>query len=411
MIIGAILALATGTVTWQNIAEVWPIVWNGTFTLVALVVISLILDEAGVFRWLALHVAELGMGRGRFLFSLVVLVGAVVSALLSNYGSALVWTPTVIEMLVILGFSPKATLAFVMATGFMADATSLPLPLSNLVNIITSDYFKTSFLRYALVMVPTNFLTVVASLGVLWFYFDRNIPPTYNLNRLVPICQGAIRDPIVFRWSFVILGLLPIGCFLAKPLGIPVSLVAWLAAFVMLALAGRWFHRPTRKVIDLSKVLKEAPWQVILYSLGMYLVIIGLRNAGLTALLSHFLAYLSHWGITQAAAGTGFLAALLSCVTNNLPAVLINAIAIRDAPGIDPAVREAMVYANAIGCDLGAKMTPIGSLATLLWLGVLARKGLRVSLGEYVRMNFILTLPVLFVTLLSLAIWLPWLIA
>lgn len=411
MIIGAILALATGTVTWQNIAEVWPIVWNGTITLVALVVISLILDEAGVFRWLALHVAELGMGRGRFLFSLVVLVGAVVSALLSNYGSALVWTPTVIEMLVILGFSPKATLAFVMATGFIADATSLPLPLSNLVNIITSDYFKTSFLRYALVMVPTNFVTVVTSLGVLWFYFDRNIPPTYNLNRLVPICQGAIRDPIVFRWSFVILGLLPIGCLLAKPLGIPVALVAWLAAFVMLALAGRWFHRPTRKVIDLSKVLKEAPWQVILYSLGMYLVIIGLRNAGLTALLSHFLAYLSGWGITQATAGTGFLAALLSCVTNNLPAVLINAIAIRDAPGIDPAVREAMVYANAIGCDLGAKMTPIGSLATLLWLGVLARKGLRVSLGQYVRMNFILTLPVLFVTLLSLAIWLPWLIA
>jgi arsenical pump membrane protein len=102
---------------------------------------------------------------------------------------------------------------------------------------------------------------------------------------------------------------------------------------------------------------------------------------------------------------------MLSGVINNLPTVLINALAIPPVNAIDPAVREVMVYANIIGCNIGAKITPIGSLSTLLWLNVLARKGLHISWGQYVRISLFLTIPVLFASLLSLAIWLPWLIA
>jgi arsenical pump membrane protein len=127
--------------------------------------------------------------------------------------------------------------------------------------------------------------------------------------------------------------------------------------------------------------------------------------------LSQQLKPLSLWGLTIAATGTGFLATLLSSVINNLPTVMINALAIQDTSPIDPVVREVMVYANVIGCNIGAKITPLGSLSTLLWLDVLARKGLPINLFQYVRITFALTLPVLFVSLLSLAIWLPWLIA
>jgi len=316
----------------------------------------------------------------------------------------------VMEMLLVLGFRPKATLAFAFATGFIADATSLPLPVSNLVNIIAADYFHISFLRYVMVMVPVNFVAIATSLGVLWFYFDRHIPPTYNLARL-PEPASVIRDPLVCQWSFTILGLLLIGYFFAERLSLPVSLIAGISALVMLALAGRWFQKDAIAVIEIRKVLREAPWQVILFSLGMYLVVIGLRDAGMTDFLRQGLEALSKWGLTLSATGTGFLATLLSGVMNNLPTVLINALAIPESTAIDPAVREVMVYANVIGCNIGAKITPLGSLSTLLWLNVLARKGLRISWFQYVRIAVVLTIPVLFVSLLSLAIWLPWLIA
>ena len=226
---GALLALVTGVVTLQEVPQVWAIVWNATFTLIALVIISLILDEAGFFRWLALQVAIGGIGRGRLLFTLVVLLGALVTALLTNDGTALIWTPTVMEMLLVLGFRPKATLAFAFATGFIADATSLPLPVSNLVNIIAADYFHISFLRYVMVMVPVNFVAIATSLGVLCFYFDRHIPPTYNLARL-PEPASVIRDPLVCQWSFTILGLLLIGYFLGEQLSLPVTLNAGISA-------------------------------------------------------------------------------------------------------------------------------------------------------------------------------------
>lgn len=407
---GALVALATGIVTLQDVSTVWGLIWNTSFTLIALAIISRLLDEAGFFWWLAVMVAHLGLGRGRLLFTLVLLLGALVTALLANECTALIWTPTVIEILLLLGMSPRGTLAFVFATGFIAHAASAVLPVSNLVNLISVDYFKISFLRYVMVMLPVNFVAIATSLGVLWFYFNREIPHTYSLAHLPPPAS-VIRDPLVGKWSFAILGLLLVGYFFAEPLLIPVSCISAIAALVMVALAGRWFNRHDTALIKTQNVLYEAPWQVILLMLGMYSVVIGLYKADLTVLLSQCFEHLSRWGLTVSAIGTGFLATLLSGVINNLPAVLINQLAIQDATGIDPTIREAMVYANLVGCTLGAAITPIGSLSTLLWLKILTRKGVEITWGQYIRMALILTVPVLFVSLLSLAIWLPWLIA
>lgn len=142
----------------------------------------------------------------------------------------------------------------------------------------------------------------------------------------------------------------------------------------------------------------------MLFSLGMYLVVYGLRNAGLTAYLALALEALSRHGFVAATVGTGFLSALLSSVMNNLPMTLVGALGIHHAQGLDPAVREAMIYAHVIGCDLGPKFTPIGSLATLLWLHVLDRKGVHIGWGYYLRVGLVLTTPVLLVTLLALAL-------
>jgi arsenical pump membrane protein len=407
---GAMLALATGVVSLQDVATVWGMVGNATLTAIALIIISRILDEAGFFRGLALSLAHAGLGRGRLFFVLLIVLGALLTASLSNYGTALIWTPTLIEMLLVLGFSSQATFAMVFVTGFIADAASLPLPVSNLVNLISTDYFHISFFRYLLVMIPVNFVAIATGTSVIWFYFDRYIPFTYNLDCMPPP-DSVIRDPLVYQWSFAVLGSLLIGYFLAQSLGIPVSSIAVSGALVMLAISGRWFHQDDLAIFSFRKVWSNIPWSVIGFSLGMSILAFSWRNTELTTLLSQLLKQLSGWGLTQVAMGTGFLATLLSGVSNNLPAVLINSLAIQDVFGIEPSVREMMVYANVIGCDLGAKITPIGSLSTLLWLNILVRKGRSIAWEQYISIAFIITLPVLLMSLLSLAIWLPWLIA
>ncbi|MBI6549031.1 arsenic transporter [Xenorhabdus lircayensis] len=393
---GAALALITGVVHIDDIPVVWQIVWNATATFIAVIIISLLLDEAGFFEWAALHIAHWGNGKGRWLFTYIILLGAAVAALFANDGAALILTPIVIAMLLALGFSRGATLAFVMAAGFIADTASLPLIVSNLVNIVSADFFNLSFNDYASVMVPVDIAAIIATLAMLHSFFRKEIPITYDVAKL-KMPHEAIRDARTFKAGGGVLILLLIGFFTFEPLGMPVSFVAAVAA-VILWLVARCSH-----VIDTGKVLKEAPWQVVVFSLGMYLVVYGLRNAGLTDVLSGVLNAFADGGIWGATLGTGFLTAILSSVMNNMPTVLIGALSI-DASTATGVVKDAMIYANIIGSDLGPKITPIGSLATLLWLHVLAQKNISISWCYYFRVGVVMTLPVLFVTLIALAI-------
>ncbi|WAJ26647.1 arsenic transporter [Antarcticirhabdus aurantiaca] len=404
-LIGAAVALATGVVGWGDVGTVWEIVWDATFTFVALIVISLVLDEAGFFAWAALHVARWGGGNGRRLFPLVVLLGATIAAVFANDGAALLLTPIVLAILLRLDFPPSGALAFVVACGFVADTTSLPLVVSNLVNIVTANFFDVSFGRYAAVMVPVNLVSLAATILVLWAYFRKDIPATYDVGRL-EVPGSAIRDPAVFRAAFPLLGLLLVAYFVTGPLGVPIAFVTGAAALVLMAVAGRWFSGGRGAVVDLPKVLRGAPWQIVLFSIGMYLVVYGLGNAGLTDIAAGVLRWLGEQGTFIATVGTGFVVAALASVMNNMPATLVGALAI-DRADVAPLTRELMVYANVVGNDLGPKLTPIGSLATLLWLHVLAGKGQRITWGQYMRVGLVLTPPVLLATLIALWIWLP----
>ena len=394
--IGAVLALGTGGIHIGDIPVVWNIVWNATAAFIAVIIISLLLDESGFFEWAALHVARWGHGRGRLLFTWIVLLGAAVAALFANDGAALILTPIVIAMLLALGFSPRTTLAFVMAAGFIADTASLPLIVSNLVNIVSADFFGLGFTQYASVMVPVNLAAIAATLVMLHLFFRRDIPARYDVS-LLKMPASAIKDPATFRAGWIVLLFLLVGFFVLEPLGIPVSAIAAVGAAVLFVVAKRG------NTINTGKVLRGAPWQIVVFSLGMYLVVYGLRNAGLTEYLSAVLNMLADNGLWTATFGTGFLTAFLSSVMNNMPTVLIGALSI-DGSAATGIVREAMIYANVIGCDLGPKITPIGSLATLLWLHVLAQKNMKIGWGYYFRTGIAMTLPVLFVTLAALAL-------
>jgi len=393
---GAVVALLAGVIHTSDIPVVWHIVWNATGTFVAVIIISLLLDKAGFFEWAALHVARWGRGSGTCLFVLLVLLGAAVAALFANDGAALILTPIVIAMLRALRFNAKATLAFVMAAGFIADTASLPLVVSNLVNIVSADYFDIGFARYAAVMVPVNLVSVTATLAALTWFFRKDIPANYDLAQLKAPAE-VIHDRATFVTGWWVLGLLLVGFFWLEQLGVPISAVAAVGAALLLVVAARGHKISTREVLG------NAPWQVVVFSLGMYLVVYGLRNAGLTNYLTAMLNQCADYGVWGAALGTGLITAILSSIMNNMPTVLIGALSI-DATTSQGVVREAMIYANVIGSDLGPKITPIGSLATLLWLHVLASKDIQISWGYYFRVGIVLTLPVLLITLAALAL-------
>ncbi len=202
---------------------------------------------------------------------------------------------------------------------------------------------------------------------------------------------------MTFKAGWIVLVLLLIGFFTSDYLEIPISVIASIAVVILAIIAYRG------KKINLRTVIKGAPWQIVIFSLGMYLVVFGLKNAGLTIYISNILNDFSDNGLWASIFGTGILTALLSSIMNNMPTVLVGVLSI-DASSATGLTEEAMVYANVIGSDLGPKITPIGSLATLLWLHVLSQKNLKITWGYYFKVGIILTTPVLLVTLAALAI-------
>ena len=391
-IIGAIISLMIGTVSFDDVLIVTDIVWDATLAFIGIIILSMVLDEIGFFEWCAIKMAKLSNGNGHLMFVYALLLGSFVSALFANDGAALILTPILLAKMRILQLNMKTILAFLLAGGFISDSASLPFVFSNLTNIVTANYFDIGFMEYLSNMIVPYIVSVFVSIVVLWLFLRKDIPSKVDVN-LLKNPDEVLKSKALFKFSWFFLALLLVGYFVGDNYDLPVSVFALGGGAIFLIIASY------AKNAKAWLTIKTAPWQVVWFSIGLYIVVYGLKNAGLTDYLTVVLKDLSSQGDAIAIIGTGFISAILSAIMNNMPTVMIMDIAIKDVTGIQ---NQALAYANIIGCNLGPKMTPFGSLATLLWLHVLAQKGVKISFWQYSKFGLMVTPPILFIVLLTL---------
>ena len=388
-VIGAIIALVLGVVSLNDVLIVSDIVWDATLAFIGIIILSMVLDEIGFFEWCAIKMAKLSNGNGHLMFVYALILGSFVSALFANDGAALILTPILLAKMRILKLNLKTIVAFLLAGGFISDSASLPFVFSNLTNIVTANYFNIGFAQYFFDMVIPFIVSVTVSIIFLWLILRKDIPKDIDIS-LLKEPKSVIKNMNLFYFSWIFLGVLLAGYFVGDAYNLPISIFALGGATVFLIIA------TLSKAVKPKNIIKTAPWQVVWFSIGLYIVVYGLKNAGLTDYLTIVLKDLSLRGDTIAVLGTGFISAFLSAIMNNMPTIMIMDIALHDIGN------QAMIYANIVGCNLGPKMTPFGSLATLLWLHVLSQKGVKIGFWQYSKFGLIVTPPVLFIVLLTL---------
>lgn len=388
-IIGAGVALLLGVVSFSDVLVVTSIVWDATLAFIGIIILSLVLDEISFFEWCAIWMAKFSKGNGHLMFVYSLLLGSIISAFFANDGAVLILTPILLAKMRILKLEPKTIVAFLLAGGFISDSASLPFIFSNLTNIVTANYFHIGFAQYLSTMLFPYIISTFVSVGILWLFLRKDIPSYVNVE-LLHNPDDVLKSKPLFYLSWFFIAALMGSYFVGELYHVPISFIALGGALLFLAIATYF------KAAKPWMTIKTAPWQVVWFSIGLYIVVYGLKNAGLTEYLTHILNELNAQGNTIAIVGTGFIAAILSAIMNNLPSVMIMDIALHDIPN------SALAYANIIGCNLGPKMTPFGSLATLLWLHVMVKKGVKISFWEYSKFGLIVTPPILLIVLLSL---------
>ena len=375
-LLGAIVMVLAGLLPLGDAAANVGGHWNVLLFFVGLTGAAAIAERSGLFEALAGTSARLSGGSPRRLLVAVVLAGALVAALLSNDAAALVLTPVVYVLVARFALEP---LPYVLACTFVADAASLALPVSNPVNVIVSDRLGVSAVSLVPVLLPAAIAAVLALLGCLLVIYRRQLPAAAPLLPAADSWASWAGVPLPLLAAFgLAVAVFAIASALDVPLG-PTLTTAWLFLLVVERRCGREVGP-----------LEGIGWSLLVFVAAMGVLVDGLSSAGVTAWLASLVLGPVRDLPAAVMAVSAASAAVGANLFNNLPAAFVLADAVHGA-GLGAASAHAAAIGTIIGADLGPNLTPVGSVATLLWFVLLRQRGLEVSTWSYIRVGLIVT--------------------
>ncbi len=386
-VLGGALMLLLGL---ENVSQAVQTISEGSSVLIflfALCLFSGLLDKAGFFEWAALHTTRMSRGSGKRLYLNVFLLGGVTTALLSLDTTAIILTPVVLSFVRHLNL--KST-SFLVACIFVSNTGSLLLPVSNLTNLLFQSAFHYDFGRFTLLMFLPQIFALIANFLLLQFIFRKDLPSEFDASQL-PEPQSAVKDLIYFRASLIVFLFVLVGYFAGAVLHIQPYVIA-LIGCALLGAVGL-----VRKQLDITILSKDMPWSLFPFVAGLFVVIRGVENLGLSEFAATQLSLLGSDPFRQIIA-TAFGAGLGSNVINNIPMALL-AVSVLTHSHASTAAQ----YGALLGCNLGPNLTVAGSLATMLVISTARKKGEDLSALEFFKIGLITTPILLLVS--SVGLW------
>jgi arsenical pump membrane protein len=399
--IGAIGILLIGSVTFSDLIVITSTISGAAITILATIVMTLVLESFGFFTWVAHRLAVKARGSGLRLFWYVNLLCFLMTLFLNNDGSILITTPILLYLLAKLGLKHHQKIPYLLSGALMATASSAPIGVSNLVNLIALKIVEMDLYMHTLMMFPPAAIGLLVMLLLLFTIFrkaiPRHIPP--RIEEKPHILGGPHKVNLKYiKYVIIFILCVRIGLFLASYLGIPVELVA--VAGAVLLCAWRWYHL---KVVP-TDILKKTPWYIFVFAFSMYVIIYGLHNVGLTDLLiTLFEPYVSG-SLLHASFMIGSLVTILSNLFNNHPALMVSTLTLTNM-NLDPVTLKVAYLASVIGSDVGSLILPIGTLATLMWMHIIKKGGVPITWKQYIKVTIIVIPISMFITLFLLYFW------
>ncbi|WP_036660158.1 arsenic transporter [Paenisporosarcina sp. HGH0030] len=412
--VGAAIILLLGIVSREDILDIISKIGGASITIMATIVMAVILESFGFFHWSAARLVSLSKGSGPRLYWNIQLLCFLMTLLFNNDGSILITTPILILLLKNLRLKPHQQIPYLLSGALIATASSAPIGVSNIVNLIALKIVHMSlYMHTAMMFVPATlgllfmsclmYLVVRNKLPKKLPHSANEIEESFFTKQFHPLKTGVNVETKRQRTKFmlkILLFVFVIRCllFVASYVSVPIELVAVLGSLVLLI--WRWYHLRTNPI----DILKKTPWHILIFAFSMYVIIYGLHNIGLTELLVQICEPIVNQGLFQASFIMGGLVSILSNVFNNHPALMIGTITLTEM-GLEPITLKTIYLANIIGSDMGSLLLPIGTLASLIWMNILRANKLNVTWKDYLSLSLMVVPPTTIVTLLLLFYW------
>jgi arsenical pump membrane protein len=408
--IGALASLLLGTVSLGQAASAFLDIWDAALAFIGIVALSVTLDAMGFFKWAALRVVKLAGGSGLRLYFYVALLTAAVSILFANDSAVLILTPIVLEIVVCLGISSDGRMAYLFSAGLIADTAAMPLITSNPINILSADYFHYTFVQHLIFMGPVAVATIATSLGLVYLFFRKKIPKHYDVAAVDELEIGKKQiSPRLLKVSLATLVAIDVGYVLTSLGRIPVSLVIVSGAVFLILVYWVTLHIGVRVGCErkgLWSLARDINWDIVLFMLSIFLVVQGLTNAGVVNLLASALLTTSALPSALGVFVPSLVVTVGASFMNNWPMTILGLMSVRTAAAtatLGAPAFTGLVFSNVIGNNLGPHFFPLGSLAILMWLETMRKKGVKISLKDYLKVGAVVS--IVEVAVASMILW------
>ena len=360
----------------------------------------------GFFKWAALRVVKLAGGSGLRLFFYVSLLTAAVSILFANDSAVLILTPIVLEIVTCMGIDTKGKLAYLFSAGLMADTAAMPLITSNPINILSADFFKYTFIDHLIFMGPVAVATILSSLLLFYLFFRKQIPKAYDVKAADTLTkEKPVISPLLLRISLATLVAIDIGYVLTSLNRFPVSIVICSGAAFLIAVYWftlKWNGSVNGEKKGLTSLARDINWDIVLFMFSIFLVVQGLETAGITNLLASALLATSKLPSVIGIFAPSMVVTVGASFMNNWPMTILGLLSIQHI-GASGSALTGLIFSNIIGNNLGPHFFPLGSLAIVMWLEMMRRKGVNISLKEYFKVGAVLSIAQ--VAIASAVLW------
>jgi arsenical pump membrane protein len=381
-VLGSAILVGAGLLPWDAALVAAGKGMDVYLFLIGMMLLSEIARREGLFDWLAARAVRLANGSATRLYFLIYGVGVVVTAFLSNDATAVVLTPAVFAAARAARAEP---MPYLFACAFIANAASFVLPISNPANLVLYAGHLPNLGAWLGRFLLPSILAILACCAASFLVSRSHLRVAVSSEIEQPVLSGG-------GWAAAVgIAATAVVLLTASAMGIDLGLPTCIAGITTAAIV------LLRKREAPWEMLRGVSWPVLPLVAGLFVLVEGMDRAGLVGWLAaelHGMAQHAQ-GMTAWVAGIGL--AVVTNVTNNLPAGLVAAQVV--AAGEMP---QHVTDALLIGVDLGPNLSVTGSLATILWLTALRREGVTVSFARFLAVGAMVMPPALLLALAGL---------